>query len=335
MNITHPKLKAAVTSVGGPGEYFMRSKDSRGKPRDPAPQKLFGNPQHFDALARGSRSRHPHLHAVISYRGEPHLPAENLRNAILEMYVNLLLGGLARNKVYCLAVRHGDHDHLAIFRHLIDPRWPRFQPYYHEADKYLRSEFQWLVNLRYGLRAPENPHNSQLISVATRYFRQIDVEFVRDLRVEISDLVDRGTIVDHASFISHLQDGKGWKVEIMRPRAVEEDDAETNRERRSWLRITTKAGEIVQIKGPICSADFKVDTYNVRLAQQQQKYESFIGNPGPLWDGFVAAMKRRRARNAEMFPRFCDAGLGELSGFGDLNPSLRAGRTVGIGPELS
>jgi len=251
------------------------------------------------------------------------------------MYVSLLLGGFARDKVYCLAVRHGDHDHLAMFRHFIDPRWPRFQPYYHEADKYLRSEFQWLVNLRHGLIAPENPRNAQLISVATRYFREIDVEFVRGLRVEISELIERATIVDHASFIAFLQHEKSWKVEILRPSAVGNREEDANEKRRSWLRITINENEIFQVKGPICTADFKVDTYNAGLEERQQKYDKFIANPGPLWDGFLAAVRKRRARNHENFPRFCDAGNDEFMGFDGLNPLLPLNLPSPDSPDVS
>ena len=63
----------------------MRTKDSRGKFRVPPPELLFGNPLRFDRLAQASRSKHPHLHVVLSYRGEKQPPAANLKNSILNM----------------------------------------------------------------------------------------------------------------------------------------------------------------------------------------------------------------------------------------------------------
>jgi hypothetical protein len=335
MIITHPSIKAALTAAGGPGEYFMRAKDSRNKLRVPPPENLFGSPPQIDRLARVSRSNHPHAHVIISYRGEQQPPAAILKNAILDMYVNLLLGGLKRDKVYCLAVRHGDHDHLAIYRHLIHPRWPRFQPYYHPSDKYLRSAFQWLVNLRHGFLAPEDPNNAQLVSVATRYFSQEAAEFVRTLRVDIAEQIALGMIQDRPSFITFLEEEKACHVKLERPSAIQDDDDELSKKRRVWLRITTPAGLVVSVKGPICADDFQLVTYNARLAEQRQKYESFTQKPRELWNWFITAIEMRRARNKKQFPQFFAEDAGECCGFAALNPSNWHGQPHQDGLEIS
>lgn len=66
---------------------------------------------------------------------------------------------------------HGNHDHAAIFPHLLAPDWPRFEPYYHETDWLFVSDFQWLVSRRYHFRAPKDSKNAQLVSLAGRKFR--------------------------------------------------------------------------------------------------------------------------------------------------------------------
>jgi len=83
---------------------------------------------------RFSSAAHPHLHCVLSYKSERVPPSRKTKDQIMKMLLALLRGGLAPDKVYGLGMDHGDHDHAAVFRHLVTRDWPRFQPYYHDND---------------------------------------------------------------------------------------------------------------------------------------------------------------------------------------------------------
>ena len=308
----------------------MSEKDSRGNKRDPAPRVLFGHPAWFDHLARGSRSPHPHLHSVLSYRNEPARPSRDVKDRIMGLYLRLLRGGLAANKIYCLGVDHGDHDHLAVYRHLVVRGWPRFQPYYHESDWLLFSDFQWLVNRRHGFLAPEDPANAQLISIAGAHFDEEQLEFVAELRQEIAILRSSGKLTQPGEFLEYLRKEKGCTIEVIRVSGEDGlpdgDKDNDTRASRVWIKVSTQSRSrpdtalVVPLKGPLCSLSLE----KCEEAQQKRSkyYENFQGDASMIWSRFLDGIRKRRGLNKEKYPQFFEAGEpGEVLGFDDLEPS--------------
>jgi hypothetical protein len=326
MRVRNPPLKPASASGGGPGEYFMRKLNSRGIVRNPAPRKLFGDPSWFDHLARRSRSPHTHLHSVLGYKDEPACPSREVKDSVVGLYLCLLRGGLAADKVYCLGVDHGDHDHLAVYRHLVAPKWPRFQPFFHENDWLLGSDFQWLVNRRYGFNAPENPANAQLISIAGKHFGEEEIKFVAGLREEIKELRTSGALAKPRAFFDHLEKERGCSIKVID--APDEgvtlggEDADDAEDGRFWIEVTTPSGLVVPLKGPLRTPSFKLEDYEKSLQKKQEKYQNFINDPSAIWQRFLAGSRKRRAYNRGKYPQFCDPNEpGPFLGFDDLEPS--------------
>jgi hypothetical protein len=326
MIVRNPPLKPVSVNGGGPGEYFMDKVNSRGIKRDPAPRKLFGDPHWFDHLVRRSRSPHPHLHSVLRYKDEPVCPSREVKDSVVGLYLCLLRGGLAADKVYSLGVDHGDHDHLAVYRHVVAPRWPRFQPFFHENDWLLASDFQWLVNRRHGFNAPENPANAQLISIARGRFSDEEIKFVAALREEIKELRTSGELAKPRAFFDYLERERGCKIEVIR---VPDEDASPADERdedpesvRGWIEVTAPSGLVVPLKGPLCSPSFSLEDYEKNFQEKQKRYQDFIRNPGEIWQRFLAGNRKRRAYNRRKYPQFCDPNdPGPLLGFDDIEPS--------------
>jgi hypothetical protein len=324
MNIRNPVIPPATIKGGGPGEYFVRKKDWRGKIRQPAPRILRGDPVHFDRLVGCSRSSHPHLHAVLGYKNERVQPARETKDCILEMYLSLLRAGLRIDKVYVLIVDHGDHDHVAVYRHLISREWRRFQPYYHENDWLLKSDFQWLVNRRYNLSGPEDTRNAQYISLAGRKTGKKQQDFLTKLRDEIASGLHQEFFATHESFLKYLQDDLKCEVEV---NTVADDDdfdddvEEENDSERAWLDVTTPERVAVSLKGPMCQPGFNFENHREKLCQKTALYTEFLRDASDIWKRFSDGYAKYRKRNLELHPGFCEIENGNLlHAFEELDP---------------
>jgi hypothetical protein len=324
VRVRNPPIPPVSIHGGGPGEYFFRKKNARGVKRDPAPKKLFGDPCHFDRLLRLSPSAHPHLHCVLSYKGEPVPPSRENKDRILEMYLHVLRGGIAAEHVYVIGVDHGDHDHSAMFRHLVAPDWPRFQPYYHDKDWLLVSDFQWLVNLRYGFNAPENPKNAQLVSIAGRKFDDEQIQFLAELRQEIANQRTLGNLDDHATFLECLKQMR-CKAELKavpdQEHDPDEDVEDSTHTHRFWMAVTTPEEIHVSIKGPVCHPSFSLKSYEPAQEQKDKGYQAFLRDPSNMWARFLEGTRKRREFNLKKHPRHCEPTSTSPSlGLEDLEP---------------
>lgn len=309
MNLRHAHIPAVKSQGGGPGEYFNRAKDSHGKVRIPSPQKLQGDPKFFDRLVRLSSSPHPHLHAILGYRGDVNPPAREIKNRVLQMYLSLMRGGLTENKIYVLAYDHGDHDHVAIYRHVIDKKWPRFQPYYHKNDWLLVSDFQWLVNLRYGLNGPENPRNAQVVSLAGRHFGNAQVKLLADLRRHVANWTLSGQMKDHEGFVSCLKKKLEWTFEVIPASdddAATEENTEATDTKRFWGKIIAGNTQML-IKGPPCNPSFVLAEYKSQQLEKAVRYQQFLTDPSIIAERFFDGVRKRRAFNRQHFPAFYES----------------------------
>ncbi len=336
MNIRNPSIPPVRVQGGGPGEYFRRKTNARGQKREPAPKDLLGDPPHFDHLVRCSHSAHPHLHAVLGYKNEPVQPPRETKDRILQMYLHVLRAGLAREKVYVLAVDHGDHDHVAVFRHLVTRDWRRFQPYYHENDWLLKSDFQWLVNRRYGFNAPEDPRNAQYISLAGRNAGRDQIEFLSKLRNEIASGKHPEFFSTHDAFRKHLDDDLRCTSEMF-VRAEDSDDFdddvdEDDNSRRAWMKVITQEKHVISLKGPLCQPGFTFEEHQSELTKKTKRYTDFLRDPSGIWKRFRDGYRKKREQNLELHPGLCEPdGSNPFKGFEDLEPS----RQIKIAPELS
>jgi hypothetical protein len=326
MRVRNPPIPSATIQGSGPGEYFFRKTNARGEKREPAPRRLFGDPHHFDRLVRFSPAPHPHLHCVLGYKGETVAPSRRIKDLIMAMYLHLLRGGLTDDKVYELGVDHGDHDHAAMFRHLVARDWPRFQPCYHKHDWLLMSDFQWLVNRRYKFNAPEDPKNAQLVSLAGRKFGNEEIQFLAELRAEVVEQRSSGLLQDHAAFLHHLQRVKGCQTELLVVTNVEdpvdEESDDPQATNRVWIKITAPNGLVVPIKGPFCNPDFPSKDHEKKQEQKTKLYQAFVRDPSEVWQRFCNRNRKRRQYNRERHPLYCAPGDTDPNlAFEDLEPS--------------
>lgn len=335
MNIRHPAIPPAGTHGGGPGEYFFRKTNSRGQTREFTPVLRRGDPHHFDRLAGLSSSRHPHLHCVFGYKSEPVPPSRKLKDSILAMYLRMLLGGLDPKLVYVLAVDHGDHDHGAIYRHLVTPNWRRFQPYFHDLHGRLKSDMQWLINLRYGLNPAEHPRNAQLITLAGRRYGEEQIAFLASLRDQLHSQELPEFAASHDAFVKHLIEGLGLKTEIVPYEEDNDDggdeDTERKRSRRVWLEVTLRPGVVVSLKGPLCRPGFTMGEYQEDRRKALQEYEEFARDPSRVWQRFLDGYRKKREENLALHPKFCEPDDGgPCCGFDDLEPGRRLNNLTSV-----
>ena len=302
-------------SGDGPSEYFFRATDFHKKKRDPEPELLHGHPEFFERCVRFSEAQHPYLSYFLSYRDEPHPPSQELRRSIHADYLRLLGGGLATRFLCTLAVDHGDHEHGALLRHLATPAWPRFQPFYHLADRKCFSTFQLLVNRRYGLAAPENPQNEQLLTLAGKHYDEESVVKLARLRKLLHGQWLSNKVRTHKSFIQMLI------REGYRPSFVPHLDAAVDEPGRGWVKAVSKEGTILLLKGPVCVPGYERAAHERLQEQRREAYHAFMANPYPLWEHFIEAVRRRRKNNEKRFPEFMDdAREQDFFGFEALNP---------------
>lgn len=318
--------------IRGPSEYFMRKTNSQGKVRNPKPRQLFGDFHLFEKVIRFSKAKHPYSSYSISYRNEPVLPSFETRAQIHGDFLKMLRGGLAESNIYAIGVDHGDHEHGAILRHVVSPKWPQFSPYFHAKDKELLSMFQWLVNRRYGFRAPENPANEQLLSLAGKHPSIGDREFIEGLRGWVNEEWDAGHFTDHQDFITRLRKRvrrvdvvhMGVGGHLQRPNGETSSGATQHLDKRVYLEVargSTRDEIVTRIKGPLCAPSFRRDQHDADRAKRVAKYESFLMDPMPLWEDFATEMKRRRARHLARFVEYCGSENQDLIGFDNLHPN--------------
>jgi hypothetical protein len=320
-------LKVAAVSSGGrgPSDYLLSKIDSRKRPRNPEPKVLLGDPDYFEYLVSRSRAEHPYTSYILSYKNERRILSRADRASIHADFLKMARGGLAEERIYVLIVDHGDHEHGAIYRHVIDPTWKRFQPYYDVADKHRFSNFQWLVNRRYGLSAPEDPANHQLVSLAGKHFDDGAVEFLVRLRKWVADEWKRAGLKTHDAFRQLLAD-HGWKAtvksyELEKARLAGEEEDFSPKEQRVWLEVENRA-EMILLKGPLCSPGFRRADYEYQEAEEVQKYQMFLDNRFRLWDVFIQAERQRRKRNEKLYRGLCEPETPDAClGFDDLHPS--------------
>jgi hypothetical protein len=325
MNIRHAPISSARSMGGGPGEYFFRPTNHKGEPRDPKPEKLFGDSGWFDHLARCSRSPHSHMHAILGYKKERRRLTRKEKDKILRMYLNVVRGGLDPSKVYLLGVDHGDHDHVAVYRHLVARDWPRFQPYFFERDRDVFSDFQWLINLKFELNAPENPLNAQIVSLAGKKNGEDEIDFVTELRAELDELRFDGKLQDHDAFLQHLKgkDCTWWLATA--------SDSETGvvwtpgnetKSDRVVMKVSAPDGLEIQLKGPICSPGFTMEYYKANDVKKRDKYTAFLNNPSFAWQRFLNNYRKRCREMRELHPEFCESPEQDpLFEFADLQPN--------------
>jgi hypothetical protein len=326
MNIRHPAIPPAGRHGGGPGEYCFRKTNARGQKRDFTPVLLRGDPHHFDHLAGLSKSRHPHLHCVFGYKSEPVPPSRKVRNSILAMYLRMLLGGLDPKRVYVLAVDHGDHDHVAMLRHLVTPNWRRFQPYFHDHHQRIKSDYQWLTNLRYGLNPAEHPRNAQLISLAGRRHDEEQIAFLASIREQLHAQELPAFAASHDAFVTHLTENLNLKTEIVPYEEDNDDGSDENEERkksqRVYMKVTLQPGVVASLKGPLCRSGFTIDEYKEEQRKELQKYAEFARDPSQVWRRFLEGYCKKRRVNLELHPGFCEPDDGGVAcGFDELEPS--------------
>lgn len=322
----------------GPREYFLRKTDAKGKIRDPQPRELFGNSMLFEELVTFSNSNHPYSSYEISYRCEPNPPNSKDRAIIHEGLLRLLRRGMAEKHIYAIGVDHGDHEHGAILRHIVTPKWPQFSPYYHAKDHEVLSMYQWLVNRRYGFAAPEDPRRDQLISAAGRHFTVESRDVVAELRDWIKDEWAAGHLTNHKDFVTQLS-RRGFDVQVVHwtraddTAGVEDvEDVEERRRRESehdkrvYLNLTSRRkGEDIEtlIKGPLCAVSFTRDTYESKRRERTNKYEDFLRDPFPMWRRFLEAIRKRRAMLDKRYAEFIDENPDtDYFGFENLHPDI-------------
>lgn len=261
----------------------------------------------------------------MGFKNESVQPSRETKDRILEMYLELLRSGLRIDKVYVLIVDHGDHDHVAVYRHLISREWRRFQPYYHENDWLLRSDFQWLVNRRYTLTGPEDTRNAQYITLAGRVTGKKQIEFVTKLRDEIASGEHPEFFATHDAFLKHLRDDLGCDLELNVVTDDEDfDDSveEDSDSERVWLDVTTRERVAVSLKGPLCQPTFNFESHRQKLREKTALYTAFLRDPSGIWKRFRDGYAKYRKRNLELHPGFCEPIDGNLfTGFEDLEPS--------------
>jgi len=281
---------------------------------------LFSNPDHFEYLVSRSSADHPYTSYILSYKHERQMPSRADRDQIHAAFLRLLRGGLKEECVYVLGVDHGDHEHGAVYRHLIEPRWRRFQPFYHKADLLSVSDFQWLVNRRYGLTAPENPINHQLVSLAGKHFGDDAVQFLATLREQVRQKWETSWLQNHEGFIELLKHlGYEPKLES-HPAAGGSEALSSSNSKRVWLRIRVDETDCF-LKGPLCSPDFKRCQHEKKQAEARAHYESFQHDPFSLWQRFLDGIEMRRKRNQKRYRGLCETMTPDAHlGFADLHP---------------
>jgi hypothetical protein len=252
----------------------------------------------------------------LSFRDEPNPPSAELRHRIHTDCLRFLAGGFAAEHLVTLGVDHGDHEHGLLLRHLAEPSWPRFQPYFHAADRKAFSTFQLLVNRRYGLAAPEDPKKHQLLSLAGKHFKDEHVEILMRLRELLRTHWGLKTVYNHEDFLGLLRRHGYSPVFVPHPHATKDTP------QRGWIEMKYSDSERpLLLKGPPCDPRFKRKVYELERAQVQQQYQAFLTDPYPLWGRFLEAVRLRRERNRKRLPVFMDdATKQDFFGFGDLHP---------------
>jgi hypothetical protein len=223
-------------------------------------------------------------------------------------------------------VDHGDHDHSLDLRHLVAPNWPRFQPYYHETDWLLFSDFQWLVNRRFGLLAPENPANGQLISLAGKFFGDEQVGLLRDIRESAAKMWRCGGLQNRGGVLQFLG-GFGAVMETAEVyRAVERNDdaiaSSTETAHGYRIKLRSKQGVEIPLKGPMCNPHFNRTAYEKKREADLKRYQEFARNPFGLWHRFLDGVRKRRESNLRHFPAYFDCNAPEVEEeFAELHPA--------------
>jgi hypothetical protein len=302
------------TGGGGPVEYLFRRKDCRKKIRDPEPVLKFGRPDFINRCIKFSRSKYPYTSYVLSYRDEPAPPGMEVRRRIHADCLRFLAGGLADERIVALGVDHGDHEHGLLLRHVADPSWPRFQPYWHDADCKAFSTFQLLVNRRYQLAAPEDPRKHQLLSLAGKFFSDEDIKSLARLREVLGAHWKANLIRTHEDFKGLLMRQGFIATFVPHPKG-------TGAPGRGWIEATRSNSTKLLLKGPPCNPSFKRAAYELNQQKTRQEYQAFLKDPYPLWNHFLEAVQLRRTKNEKRFPAFMDHKTErDFFGFGDLHP---------------
>ncbi len=319
------KVRPMSKGGSGPSAYLLRLTNARKLERDPKPQLLFGSPDHFERCVRHSRSEYPYTSYVLSYKGQRPPPTLEERARIHRAYLCLLRGGLAEDATIAFGVTHGDDEHGVLLRHLVDPAWPRFQPYYNALDWQVFSDFQWVTNRRYGLRAPENASGHQLVSLAGKDYGPKHLEMLADLREQVQIEWLAGRLNSHRAFLDLLR-GRKFSCEV-KPHPKAKLD-----ERRVWIEAKTADGFTMLLKGPVCIPGFEGRAYRLHEESEIEAFQKFQLDPQPLWERFLSGVLIRRARNKRQFPKFMDD-LPEAGclGFEDLHPDRHI-RPVSLAP---
>ena len=284
--------------------YLTARIDARGHVRDPLPKILTGNSELFTRLVNKSHSNHPYLSFVVAYKNERPLPDGFVIQYIRNTVMSLIRAGLPEDRVLTLEVDHHDHYHGLVFRNLVTPVWPRFQPYFHQQDSLLFADFQRLINRRFGLLAPEDPSNTKLITIAGKHFTDQHSHFVLDLREKIETEFSAGKLQNHAHFLRLLA---LLKITIAIVQATDLEAIE--RPAAHLLHISHPSLGKLCIKGPLCQPHWKKAEFERKQEAKTLSYQAFLKNPLPIWNRFVDGVRKRRARFATQFPTYISSDL--------------------------
>ncbi len=326
MRVRNPPLAPAAIQGSGPGEYFFQKKNARGQKREPAPRKLFGDPRHFDRLVRFSPAPHPHLHCVLGYKGEAVAPPREIKDRIMAMYLQLLREDSPPTRFTCLAWTTGTTTMLpcsAIWSHRIGRVSSRIITSTTGSLPPISSGSLTGAtgSMRLKIRRTPGSYRSPAAGLASRRFN-----FSLELRAEIAGPSRGGWLQNHAAFVHHLEQIKGWKTELMPvsngEESFDEDSDDHGLTNRVWMKITTPDDLVVPIKGPVCHPHFSMEGHKKKQEQKTRRYQDFLRDASGVWQRFCDGYRKRREYNRKRYPLHCEPdGTDLILGFEDLDPT--------------
>jgi hypothetical protein len=197
----------------------------------------------------------------------------------------------------------------------------------------LFSDFQWLVNKRFGLKAPEDPNNAQLVSIASKYFDDEQIQLLNEIRASMAVSWLQKGMQNHPAFLKALAEfGPEMRIQQRFVEANADDDTldvSPENSRGYLLVMETNRGFELHLKGPLCNPKFSRAEYEKSRATKVKHYRDFISNPFPLWQRFMDGIRKRRAENQKHFPAYFDPMLPapEVE-FADLHPDLHPRKEI-------
>lgn len=253
----------------------------------PSAHLLSGSPDLCLALTESLLFSNSYLVGYLAFE-EKTLPQHH-KYQIIQQFEASFLAGLEGDRYCACWIEQTKQEHLRLyfFIPLIELRTKkRLTPYYHRSDRSLCEAFQRVINLTYGLTAPDDPQKRQTIKIANNLPETIKTS-IRALNELIEQQFKQGHIHKREDVVLFLE-RSGFEL--------------TNKTAKT-LSVKHEDGMNIRLRGSFYEQDFGINQNSgaIRSSESKSTRKETGSESRTAWERLEYSIGRKIQKNRSCF----------------------------------